>query len=86
MDLTAPIETLRGVGPVYQGRLKKLGLSQVKDLLYYFPHRYEDFSNITPIAKAKIKRNIVFGNLFPVAKSRAGHIVPCTLIMSLAIN
>ena len=57
MNLTTPIETLNGVGPVYRARLKKLGIGQVKDLLYFFPHRYEDFSNIVAIAKAKADEN-----------------------------
>ncbi|MDP2664036.1 MAG: DNA helicase RecG, partial [bacterium] len=57
MLLSTPIEELRGVGPVYRSKLKKLGITQVRDLLFHFPHRYEDFSNIIPIAKAKTSEN-----------------------------
>ena len=53
MTLSTPIEQLAGIGPVYQKRLKKLGIKQVRDLLFHFPHRYEDFSNIIPIAEVK---------------------------------
>lgn len=51
MSLTysSPLTALTGVGPTAALRLKKLGLKQVKDLLFYFPERYEDFSKIYPL-------------------------------------
>ena len=52
MQLTTPIEQLPNVGPVSQKRLKKLGIKTVRDLLYHFPYRYEDFSNLIPISEA----------------------------------
>src|SRR5512141_2686955 len=33
----------------YANALKKLGLSTVEDLLFYFSFRYDDFSKIVPI-------------------------------------
>jgi len=53
MQLSTPIEELPRVGPQYQRKLKKLGIKTVKDALFHFPHRYEDFSNLIPIAEAK---------------------------------
>jgi len=53
MDLFSPIEQITGVGTVLQKRLKKLGIRTVGDLLFHFPHRYEDFSKLVPIAKVK---------------------------------
>jgi len=54
MNLSTPIEEITRVGPQYQKRLKKLGIKAVGDLLFHFPHRYEDFSNMVPIAKAEL--------------------------------
>lgn len=54
MNLSTPIEELPYIGITYQKRLKKLGIRNVRDLLFHFPHRYEDFSNIIPIAQAEI--------------------------------
>ena len=54
MNLSTPIEELPRVGPQYQKRLKKLGIKTVRDILFHFPHRYEDFSNMVPIAKAEL--------------------------------
>lgn len=52
MDLATPIEKLPHVGPRNLPRLKRLGIKTVKDLLWHFPARYEDFSNIFPISEA----------------------------------
>lgn len=51
MELATPIERIPRVGPQYQKKLKRLGIKTVEDLLFHFPHRYEDFSNIVPISE-----------------------------------
>jgi len=53
MQLSTPIEELKGVGPVLQKRLKRLKIKTVRDLIFHFPSRYENFSNIVPIAQVK---------------------------------
>ncbi|MFH1406765.1 MAG: ATP-dependent DNA helicase RecG [Candidatus Omnitrophota bacterium] len=42
---------IKGVGPRRFELLKRLGISTIEDLLYYFPRRYEDRSKFTPISK-----------------------------------
>jgi len=54
MELSTSIEQIPRVGTQYQKKLKKLGIKTINDLLFHFPHRYEDFSNIIPISKAKL--------------------------------
>ena len=54
MNLFTPIEKIPGIGPVFQKKLKKLGIKTVNDLLFHFPHRYEDFSNLLPVSEVKI--------------------------------
>jgi len=49
MILNDPITTLSGVGPAQAKKLAKLGIVYIRDLLHHFPHRYDDFSHITPI-------------------------------------
>ncbi len=53
MKLNVPISDLSYVGPKTATRFEKLGIKTLRDLLFYFPKRYEDYSVITPIAKAK---------------------------------
>jgi len=54
MNLSTPIEKIPNIGLTYQKRLKKLGIKTVHDLLFHFPHRYEDFSNIVKISELKL--------------------------------
>ncbi len=49
MLLSLPLSTLSRVGKQTEQALKKLGLDTVEDLLFYFPFRYEDFSQISLI-------------------------------------
>jgi len=51
IDLSLPIEQLKSVGPRNLPRLAKLGIKTVKDLLWHFPIRYEDYSRIIPISE-----------------------------------
>lgn len=52
--LKTPIETaLSGVGKRFLGQLKRLGIKTTKDLLWHFPVRYEDRSEISKISELK---------------------------------
>lgn len=53
MDLSTPIEQIPRIGPQYQKRLKRLGIENLGQLIFYFPYRYDDFSQIKPIAKTE---------------------------------
>lgn len=46
-----PVQALHGIGPTVAERLKRLGLYSIRDLLLYFPFRYEDRTKITSINK-----------------------------------
>ena len=52
MDLTSPIESLK-ISSRYIERLNKLDIKTVYDLLYHFPHRYENFGAIKNISCVK---------------------------------
>ena len=51
ITLDTPIPQLTPVGKTAARRLKKLGLETAQDLLFYYPFRYDDFSQITTIDK-----------------------------------
>lgn len=48
------IQYLKGVGPQRKKVFERLGVETVEDLLYFFPRRYEDRRQMTPLAKLKI--------------------------------
>ncbi len=47
--LNASLTVLSGIGPRHAQTLAKLGLNTLGDMLYYFPRRYEDYSQLKPI-------------------------------------
>jgi ATP-dependent DNA helicase RecG len=47
--LNAPVTVLPGVGPRHGQTLNRLGLETLEDMLYYFPRRYDDYSQLKPI-------------------------------------
>ncbi|HKT73392.1 MAG TPA: ATP-dependent DNA helicase RecG [Steroidobacteraceae bacterium] len=46
-----PVTALRGVGEALAERLQRLGVTQVQDLLFVLPLRYEDRTQVVPIGK-----------------------------------
>ncbi|MBU3942830.1 ATP-dependent DNA helicase RecG, partial [Patescibacteria group bacterium] len=72
MNLMTPIEEINNIGPVYQKRLKKLGIKNVHDLFFHFPRRYEDFSNLISIAELKINEvSTVQGQILTIESSKS---------------
>ncbi|MDO8469708.1 MAG: ATP-dependent DNA helicase RecG [bacterium] len=49
-SLATKLTEVHGVPPRFIPKLKRLGLETVRDLLWHFPVRYEDFSKVYPIA------------------------------------
>ncbi|MDI6695944.1 MAG: ATP-dependent DNA helicase RecG [Anaerolineales bacterium] len=47
--LNAPLTAVRGIGERLAANLSRLGLHYLRDLLYYFPRRYDDYSRLKPI-------------------------------------
>jgi len=52
--LDTPIGKLPRIHERYLKKFHKLGLVTVRDLLYHFPNRYDDFSKIIPIRDLKL--------------------------------
>ncbi len=57
MDINDKIQYLKGVGEARAKLFKKLGIVCVRDLLYFFPRAYEDWSKICPILEAPFDEN-----------------------------
>ena len=71
MQLDTPIQNIPRVGPVFLKRLKKMKIKTIEDLLFHFPHRYENFSNIRPISKIKANETCCLqGKVLDIKTSR----------------
>jgi ATP-dependent DNA helicase RecG len=46
-----PVQYLKGIGPKRAKYLEKRSIKSVEDLLYFFPRRYEDRTNLLPVSK-----------------------------------
>ena len=55
--LDTPINFLKGVGPARAEAFRRMGVITAGDLLFHIPHRYEDASTISPIAKLQTGMN-----------------------------
>lgn len=82
MNLETPIENLKYVGKTYLPRLKKLGIKTVKDLLYHFPARYEDWREQGKIEN--IKPNEKISLIGKVAKIENKRIFPRRMVLTTA--
>jgi ATP-dependent DNA helicase RecG len=58
--LNASLTVLQGVGPKNAASLEKLGMFTLGDMLYYFPRRYDDYSQLKPI------RSLTYGEVVTV--------------------
>ncbi len=48
-DIQAPITVVRGIGQKQAQLLAKLDLYKIEDMVYYFPRRYDDYSELKTI-------------------------------------
>jgi len=53
-SLDTAVTYLSGVGPARADALRRLGIFTARDLFLHIPHRYEDASTVTPVAKLRI--------------------------------
>jgi ATP-dependent DNA helicase RecG len=47
--LDAKLTVMQGIGPRHAETLGKLGMQTLGDMLYYYPRRYDDYSQLKPI-------------------------------------
>ncbi len=58
LGIYAPINTLYQIGPKNAELYNKLGIYNILDLLYYFPRRYVDYSQLKPINRLQVNDTV----------------------------
>ena len=56
--LEANVTVLDGVGPTNAERLEKLGIKTLRHMLYHFPRRYDDYSQLLTIRQLKYGQEV----------------------------
>jgi ATP-dependent DNA helicase RecG len=78
LGLESPITVLSGVGPTQSKRLARLGLHTIRQMLYFFPRRYDDFSTLKTINQLEYGEEVtIMGRVRDVSsrRTRANRII-----------
>jgi ATP-dependent DNA helicase RecG len=71
--LNASVTVLPGVGPSYAKNLERLKIKTLGDMLYFFPRRYIDYSQLLPINRLRFNQEVtVIGTLQSVETRTRG--------------
>jgi len=71
IKLETSIQYMKGVGPKMAKKLQRLGIRNIRDLLFYFPRRYDDFSKPQKIPSLKVGQDaIIKAKIFQIKQNR----------------
>lgn len=72
-SLNAPLLSLKGVGTSLAKKFEKLGLKRVRDLLYFFPRRHIDYSQLKSISNLETgKEQTIMGLIWEAKEVMIG--------------
>ncbi len=70
--LQQPVTQIKGVGPKLAQLLGKLGVTTILDLLYLFPRRYDDYSQMKPIKDLEYGETVtIIGTIWQAVSRRS---------------
>jgi len=73
LTLNSPIKEINRIGAATAGKLRKLGIATIEDMIFYFPFRYDDFTRLTPIADLKIGQSANIIGQIELIKNKRSH-------------
>lgn len=77
MELTDNVSKVKGIGPALTNKFENIGINTVRDMLEYFPRRYDDYSNainIIDLAPGLVTLEVKFENIKSRRVKRGLHI------------
>ncbi|MEJ5229880.1 MAG: ATP-dependent DNA helicase RecG [Pseudothermotoga sp.] len=81
------VKYAKGVGPRRETTLKKLGISTLGDLIFYFPRDYEDRRRVVPIAEILPEEKVTTcGKLLSVETKRISSVTITAAVLSDGVN
>lgn len=73
MMLSEPVTSLKGVGSKVAERLQKLGITQVQDLLFHLPLRYQDRTRLLPLGSLRTHQECLVEGTVKLSKIKFGR-------------
>jgi len=83
MALNSPITVLSGIGPTQSKRLARLGVRKIREMLYLFPRRYDDFSTLKTINQLEYGEEVtIMGRIWDVStrRTRSGGVITKAIV------
>ncbi|MFO7320511.1 MAG: ATP-dependent DNA helicase RecG [Chloroflexota bacterium] len=71
-EINQPVGTLKGVGPQRVEQLARLGIHTIRDLLFYLPRRYDDYTTMLPIRRLPPNKTVTVVGTVKQAEVRIG--------------
>jgi ATP-dependent DNA helicase RecG len=87
--LDSPVTIISGISEGYAKRMARLGVHTIRDLLYLFPRRYDDYSALKPIAHLEYGEEVtIIGTVWntKVRQTRGGGVVVNTIFAEPALS
>ena len=73
-ELNASVTVLNGIGPHHAQTLENLGICELRDILYYVPRRYDDYTELKPINRLHFGDEVtVIGTISSINQRRTGE-------------
>jgi ATP-dependent DNA helicase RecG len=70
LHLDSPVQYIKGIGPKRALYFKRVGVETVKDLIYFVPRRYVDYSTIVSMCDARIDQEVTVLGRVEFAEAR----------------
>ena len=79
------VQYIKGVGPSRAKLFSRMGVETIEDLIYFFPRRYEDRTQMTPLSKLKVGEwQTVTGKILSKAGRKSWHTKKHVLEVTIA--
>ena len=73
LKLSSPVTDVSGIGSAKSQALVKLGVEHVRDMIFAFPRRYEDFSQVTDIKDLEVGEQMTVHGRVTKVNSKPGY-------------
>ncbi|MEI6039825.1 MAG: ATP-dependent DNA helicase RecG [Candidatus Berkelbacteria bacterium] len=86
MNLDKSISYINGVGPKIQEKMEKLGIYSVRNLIYFWPRTWQDFSKYRPIAGLRLDDEVILKVKIKSVEEKRSHKKWMSIIEAILVD